>query len=71
MRTVEVKSVATKKVVSRSHFWSFEDVKKKLSDTLPNGEYLIQGTNSMTCKPRISRKAWESAERFTIGERHE
>jgi hypothetical protein len=68
MRTVEVKSVTTNKVVSRCHFYSFEAVKEMLLGKLPSGEYLIQGTNSMACKPNISRKAWESAERFTIGE---
>jgi hypothetical protein len=67
MRTVEVKSIATNKIVQRCHFWDFEQVKQKVSDFLPSGEYLIQGTNSSACKPRISRKAWESAEKFTVG----
>lgn len=67
MRTVEVKSVSTNKVVIRSHFWFIEQVKEKALKTLPSGEYMIQGTNSMSCKPRISRKAWESAERFVVG----
>lgn len=67
MRTVEVKNVNTNEVVIRSHFWSIEQVKENSLKTLPSGEYLIQGTNSMSCKPRISKKAWESAERFVVG----
>jgi hypothetical protein len=66
MRTVEVKSVATNITVTRCHFWSFEQVKQKVSEFLPSGEYLIQGTNSSACNPRISRIAWESAEKFTV-----
>ncbi len=66
MRIVEIKSVETGRVVARYHWYNTSQAKEKALDTLPSGEYLIQGTNSMACKPRISRKAWQSAEKFEV-----
>ena len=66
MRTVKVKSIATNKIVCGCHFLSLEQVRQQVSEFLPPGEYLIQGTNSSACNPRISRKAWESAEKFIV-----
>ena len=66
MRTIQIKNIATNKVVAEYHFYSLDTAKKMaLESFLPSGDYLIQGTNSSACKPRVSRKAWESAEKFT------
>lgn len=66
MRTVEIKNANTGKVVIRVHYWSIDQVIQKWGKSLPSGDYLIQGSNSMACSPRISKKAWEQAERFTV-----
>ena len=66
MRTIEIKAAATGKIVARYHWYNAQQAKEKALSDLPIGEYLLQGTNSMACKPRISRKAWESAEKFAV-----
>jgi hypothetical protein len=68
MRTIDIKSITTGKIVARYHYWNSEQVKKFAADALPSGEYLLQSTNSMASKPRISKKSWESAEKFTVAE---
>jgi len=67
MRTIEIKSIQTGKVVARGHFWSFDQFQEM--QNLPSGDYLIQGTNSMSCRPRISAKHWGLAKKFTIPEK--
>ncbi len=64
MRTIEIKSLDSDKIVWRGHYWNFAQAKERAQ--LMPGSYAIQGTSSGACSPRITSKQWQSAETFTV-----
>ena len=67
VRTVDIKDLSTDKIVARYHWRYVSEAMEKAAAILPPGRYAIQSTNSGSIRPRISRKAWESAQEFTVG----
>jgi hypothetical protein len=67
VRTVDIKDLSTDKIVARYHWRYVSEVIEKAATILPPGRYAIQSTNSGSSRPRISRKAWKSAQEFIVG----